>query len=162
MLLTLIALQAAVAAVPIDDVRCRPGAGPAVLVRVAGFKTRTGKVRVRLFGGATSTYFDKKKALVRIERPVPRTGRADVCVPVPRPGLYAVDVRHDLDGDGKTGRRDGGGASGNPSIGLLDVLLSRKPDPRRVQVGVGTGTTVVPVTLMYLDGGSFKPAKSAD
>lgn len=146
----------------LDDARCRAGTGFPIVVRIDGFRSRSGQIRVRLFGGPASTYFDKKKALVRTEVPVPRTGRADICVPAPGAGTYAVDVRHDVNGDGKTDRQDGGGVSGNPKVSLLDMLFSRRPDPRTVQFSVGGGgPTVVPVTLMYLQGGSFRPVKDA-
>lgn len=141
-----------------DAARCMPGSGrPALLVEVAGFKSRAGTVRVRVFGGATSTYFDKKNALLRTEIVVPREGPVAICMPVERAGVYAVDVRHDANANGKTDRSDGGGASGNPHVTLFDMLFSRKPDPRTVQVRVGAGTTIVPVTLTYLQGGSIKP-----
>ena len=146
-----------------DAAKCTAGSThPAMLVIVEGFKARTGTVRVRTFGGSPSTYFDKKKTLLRTEVPTPREGRVAICMPVDRPGVYAVDVRHDVDGKGKTDRSDGGGTSGNPHLSLFDVILSRKPDPKAVQFTVGAGTTMVPVTLMYLQGGSFKPATSAE
>ncbi len=141
-----------------DAARCAPGSGrPALLVEVSGFKSRAGTVRVRVFGGATSSYFDKKQALLRTELAVPRDGIVAICMPVGQPGIYAVDVRHDANANGNTDRGDGGGASGNPHVTLFDMLFSRKPDPRTVQVRVGAGTTVVPVTLTYLQGGSIKP-----
>lgn len=141
-----------------DASRCAPGAAHlTILVEVGGFKSRTGTVRVRVFGGSTSTYFDKKRALLRTEIAVPREGSVAICMPVERAGIYAVDVRHDINANGKTDRSDGGGASGNPHVTLFDMLFSRKPDPRTVQIRVGAGTTVVPVTLTYLQGGSLKP-----
>lgn len=152
----LLSLLLAIPAIPVRTV-CPPSVGPALLVDVSGFKSRVGRVRVRVFGGATSTYFDRKHALVRQEVPIPATAHATFCIPVPRPGAYAVDVRHDVNLNGKTDRSDGGGVSGNPRLGLLDVVLGRKPDPRRVQVQVGTGVATVPVTVMYLQGSSFKP-----
>lgn len=139
---------------------CPASTASAVLVEVTGFRNRAGKVRVRLFGGAASTYFDKRRAIARIEVAVPQRGPVAICVPAPRPGVYAVDVRHDANANSDTDRSDGGGASGNPRLSLVDVLFSRKPDPKIVQVRVGAGTTVVPVTLMYLQGGSFRPLRS--
>ena len=136
---------------------CPAGAGPALLVDITGLKNRQGLVRVRVFGGAPGTWFDKKHWLQRIEVPTPVAGAVRFCMPVPRPGVYAVDVRHDVDGAGKTDRSDGGGVSGNPQIGLLDVLLGRKPDARKVRVQVGAGTMIVPITLKSLQGGSFAP-----
>lgn len=147
-MMTLLAAQAAI--VP---AHCT-GSGPEVLVRITGFRSRAGQVRVRLFGGPPSSYFDKRQATVRIEVPVPKSGPVSLCVAAPRPGLYAVDVRHDVNGGG-TDRSDGGGISGNPPVGLMDVILKRKPNPSVVQVRVGQGTTVVPITLKYLSGGSF-------
>ncbi len=156
----LMAPSAAVRPIGPDAAQCAPGsAHPALLVEVAGFKSRGGTVRVRVFGGAPSSYFDKKHALLRTEIAVPRDGIVAVCMPVARPGVYAVDVRHDYNANGKTDRSDGGGASGNPHVTLFDMLFSRKPDPKTVQVRVGNGTTVVPVTLTYLQGGSLKPIR---
>ncbi|KQS04798.1 hypothetical protein ASG11_11495 [Sphingomonas sp. Leaf357] len=154
-------LLAAAAAPPprAADGQCHAGVANEIAVRITGFRSRAGQVRVRLFGGATSTYFDKKQALVRIERPVPASGAVTICVVAPKPGTYAIDVRHDENGNGKTDRADGGGTSGNPRLSLFDVLLSRKPAPEKVQFSVGAGTTIVPVTLMYLDGGSFRPIR---
>lgn len=142
--------------------QCAPGTQHPVLVRISGFKNREGKVRVRLFGGATSSYFDKKQTLVRTEISVPRGGVVTMCVAAPRPGVYAVDVRHDVNGNGKTDRADGGGTSGNPEIGLMDVIFKRKPDPAVTQFRVGGGTTIVSIQLKYLQGGSFKPASDSD
>lgn len=144
-----------------DSRVCTEASGPAMLVRVQGLKDRAGKVRVRSFGGSPSTYFDKKQTLRRIELPVPSKGNVDVCVPVPAPGVYAVDVRHDVNDNGKTDRADGGGASGNPKITLVDMIFKRKPPVKQVQVAVGSGVTVVPVQIKYLSGGSFKPIQTA-
>lgn len=145
------------AEVPAVRATCPPASGPALLVDVAGFRNRQGQVRVRVFGGSPDTWFDKKHWLQRIEVPVPAAGRVTFCLPVPRPGTYAVDVRHDLNGNGDTDRSDGGGASGNPQLGLFDVLFGRKPDPKVTRVQVGSGPVTVPITLMYLQGGKFRP-----
>lgn len=144
------------------DGQCHTGVANEIAVRITGLRSRTGQVRVRLFGGSPSTYFDKKQALVRIERPVPGSGAVTICVVAPKPGVYAVDVRHDENRNGKTDRSDGGGASGNPRLSLMDMLFSRKPKPETVQFTVRGGQTVVPVTVMYLSGGSFRPTATAD
>jgi uncharacterized protein (DUF2141 family) len=162
LLLTLAALQMASAPLRLETAQCRPGTAHPVIVRITGFANRAGRIRVRLFGGPPSSYFDKRKALVRAEIAVPRSGPVEICVPAPRAGTYAVDVRHDVNGDGQTDRQDGGGASGNPRVSLLDMLLSRKPDTRRVQFSVGDGNAIVPVTLMYLQGGSVRPINGAN
>ena len=140
---------------------CQPRAAMQVAVRIEGFRNRSGNVRVRLFGDPPSTYFDKRRTVARIEMPVPPSGPVEICVRAPGPGVYAIDVRHDQNSDGRTDRRDGGGASGNPRVSLVGMLLGRKPAPATVQFRVGAGTTVVQVTLMYLEGGVFRPVPSA-
>ncbi len=134
---------------------------PAMLVHVTGFKSRTGTLRVQSYGGDPEHYFDKGSYLKRIEVPVPATGVLDVCVPVPAPGRYAVSVRHDVDGSGRAAKSDGGGMSGNPHLSLFDLMLKRKPSPDQVAVEVGHGVKVVPITLNYLAGGSFRPVEAS-
>ena len=134
---------------------------PAMLVHITGFKTHSGIVRVQSYGGDPDHYFDKGTYLQRIEVKVPGTGSLDVCVPVSAPGRYAVSVRHDVNGTGKTDKSDGGGMSGNPHLSLFDLMLKRKPSPDEVAVEVGRGVKVVPITLNYLAGGSFRPVEAA-
>lgn len=134
---------------------------PAMLVRITGFKTRTGTIRVQSYGGDPDHYFDKGSYLRRVDLRVPATGELDVCMPAPAPGAYAVSVRHDVDGTGRTGRSDGGGMSGNPQLSLWDVMLKRKPAPDKVAVDVGRGVRVVPIVLNYLEGASFRPVAMA-
>jgi uncharacterized protein (DUF2141 family) len=129
---------------------CASGGEPSILVRASGFKSRTGTVRVRTFGGSPSTYFDKRKALKRVEYPMPASGAVEICMPVPAAGVYAVDVRHDINNNNDTDRSDGIGASGNPKISLFSILFGRKPDAKQVQVTVGKGTAIVPVVVRYL------------
>ncbi|OWK33076.1 DUF2141 domain-containing protein [Sphingomonas mucosissima] len=137
--------------------RCSAGNAPAILVTVVGMKARTGNVRVRTFGGATSTWFEKKRWLTRVEVPAPASGPVRVCMPVSAPGTYAVDLRHDVSGNGKTDRSDGGGASGDPKVTLIDFILGRKPSPTVTAVRVGNGVTEINVTVMYLQNGALRP-----
>lgn len=152
------ALPAAGHAAPVGPFAgvCEAGS-PAMLVHVTGFKARTGVLRVQSYGGDPGHYFDKGTYLKRIEVQVPAAGAADVCVPVPGPGRYAVSVRHDVNGSGRTDRSDGGGMSGNPHLSLIDLMFKRKPSPEQVAVEVPRGVRVVPVVLNYLQGGSFAP-----
>jgi uncharacterized protein (DUF2141 family) len=134
---------------------------PAMLVHVTGFKVRSGTVRVQSYGGDPDHYFDKGTYLKRIEVKVPAAGPLDVCVPVPAPGRYAISVRHDVDGAGKTSKADGGGMSGNPHVSLFDLMFKRKPSPDVVAIEVGHGVKSVPIILNYLAGGSFRPVEAA-
>ena len=157
----LAALPAAGHAAPVGPFAnvCEAGS-PAMLVHVTGFKARTGVLRVQSYGGDPGHYFDKGTYLKRIEVQVPAAGAADVCVPVPGPGRYAISVRPDVNGSGRTDRSDGGGMSGNPHLSLIDLMFKRKPSPDQVAVEVARGVRVVPVVLNYLQGGSFAPVSA--
>lgn len=140
-----------------DAAACASGSGPAVLVKVTGFKRNAGMVRARAFSGAQpASWFDKKRALKRTEVAVPRSGVAEICLRVPRPGGYVIDVRHDLNANGDTDKADGAGASGNPNISVFDFFLGKKPPASKVVVQVSQGVRVVPITVKYIQGGSFK------
>ena len=137
--------------------RCTAGNAPAILVNVVGLKSRSGQLRVRTFGGPSSTGFEKKGWLTRVEVPTPATGPIRFCMPVSAPGTYAIDLRHDVSGNGSTDRSDGGGASGDPKVTLLDFVLGRKPSPKVTAVRVGSGVTEITVTAMYLRNGALRP-----
>ena len=135
---------------------CASGSGSAILVRVDGLKDRIGPVRVRTFTGSPDNYFDKKKTLKRVELTPPAAGPVEVCMAVPGPGVYAVDIRHDANRNGDTDKSDGAGASGNPKISLFDILFGKRPDASRVAVRVGNGVVPINIQVKYLRGGSFK------
>ena len=129
---------------------CTSGRGPAVLVRISGLKNRAGTVRARLFpGNNSSTWFNKKAHIGRIQVPAPDAGTVEICMPVPRPGAYVVDVRHDINANGDTDRADGGGASGNPKISMMDVIFGRKPPARQVVFNAGAGVTPISIAVKY-------------
>jgi uncharacterized protein (DUF2141 family) len=131
--------------------------GSAVLVHVEGFKVRTGILRVQLYEANPKTFLEKKQYLDRIEVPVTKGGAMNVCVAVPRPGNYALYVRHDVNGSGKSDKSDGGGFSGNPQVSLMDLAFKRKPDMSKTRFAVGGATTEIKVILNYVQGLSFKP-----
>ena len=68
----------------------------ALLVGVSGLKSRTGTLRVQLYGANPADFLAKGKKLRRIDVPVTATAM-DVCIALPQPGRYAVAVRHDAD-----------------------------------------------------------------
>ena len=135
------------------------GGKPAMLVRVQGLKSRTGIIRVQSYGGDPANYFEKHAYLERVEvhTPPPGSGPVEVCMPVPHPGIYAISVRHDANGNGSVDiGNDGGGFSGNPNVSLFDAMFKRKPSPVQVQIKVN-GLTNVPITLNYVRGASVGP-----
>jgi uncharacterized protein (DUF2141 family) len=144
-----------------DAAKCASGAGPALLVTVVGLKSRLGAVRARTFDGANrKSWFDKKMALRRTQVTVPSAGPVEICMPVPKPGGYVVDIRHDANGNDDTDRSDGAGASGNPDISLFSFMLGSKPPASKVVVNVGPNVTPVTIVVKYIQGGSFKPIQS--
>lgn len=127
-----------------------------VIVNVSGFKQRSGKVRVQLYA-AQSSYLDKGSWLERVDVTVPSSGTAAICVPVSSPGKYVVSVRHDLNGNGKSDMKDGGGFSGNPDVKLTDLMRKRKPGLSETTFSVGQSTARINVLLNYVRGLSFEP-----
>ena len=136
--------------------RCASGLKPSILLKISGPKNHKGIIRIRLFGGNPETYFDKRYPLEVIQFPVATSSDIERCILVPRARIYAVDVRHDVNGNGQSDRTDGGGASGNPDFSLLDVILTRKPPQKVVQINVARGLTPVAVIIKYLSGTRFK------
>jgi uncharacterized protein (DUF2141 family) len=115
-----------------DAARCRSGSGdPALLVNVTGLKNRRGEIRVKV------------------------AGAMQICVALPRPGTYALVVRHDADDNGKTSWNDGAGYSNNPNLSLMSL----KPSYRKVAVAVGNGVRPVNVVLNYKRGLSIAPIR---
>ena len=133
-----------------DAAHCSSAQGRAFLVHVSGFKNRAGTVRVRLFGGDPATYFVRERALVRTQVALPADGPVTICVPAPAAGVYALDVRHDVNNDDATNRGDGGGISGNPRLTFWDVILRRRPPPAVTQVAISQGVVAVPITVRYI------------
>ncbi|HEV2747320.1 MAG TPA: DUF2141 domain-containing protein [Allosphingosinicella sp.] len=131
-----------------DAAACRAGSkSPALLVKVSGFKNRNGKLRVQLYGPNPADFLARGKKLRRIDLPV-TAATIPVCVAVPKAGTYAIAVRHDADGNGKSGWNDGGGFSRNPDISLTDL----KPKYNEVAVPVGPGVKPITVVLNYRQG----------
>jgi uncharacterized protein (DUF2141 family) len=130
--------------------RCGPSAkGPALLIDVRGFAAATGKVRVQSYPATKSAWLAKGAWLNRIDTAV-RSGSDGMrfCMPVPEPGRYAIAVRHDRDGNGKTSiSRDGGGFSNNPSISIFNL---GKPSVEKAAVKVGPGVTRITIKLQYM------------
>ena len=137
-----------------DAASCRDGAdGPAVLVNVSGFKAPTGRVRAQIYD--SSNFLVKGKRVRRIDLPATGSGPMQVCVARPKAGSYAVAVRHDVNGNNKSGDwNDGGGFSRNPKLSLLKL----KPSYEQVAIPVGNGVKGVGVTLNYRSGLSIGPA----
>ena len=147
---------AAQAAMGPDAASCRAGAKePAFLVNVNGFKSRSGRVRVQVYD--KSNFLVKGKRVRRVDLPVVASAMP-ICIALPGPGSYAVAVRHDVNGNNRSGDwNDGGGFSRNPKVSLMDL----KPSYNEVAVPVGNGVRPVNVILNYRYVLTIKPASSS-
>jgi len=143
-----------------DAAACQPGAGQnAVLVTVDGFKNRDGTVRVELWPGVEGDFLRNHhelvaegKAYYRVTVPVPASGPAKLCVPLPGAGTYALGAFHSPAGVRKFNfRRDGATFTRNPRVGLS------RPKAADVAVVYGEGLNKEVVTLNYLRGLAFRP-----
>lgn len=148
-----LAVTPAVAQLGPDSAACR-GGGPALLVQVGGFKARTGNLRVNVYGSDPRLFLEKGRYVRQINVRVTRTGNMPVCVRLPRPGRYAVAVRHDVDGDGSDWG-DGGGFSRNPRLSLTNL----RPSYNNVALNVGAGVQTVNIVLNYRFGLSVRPVR---
>lgn len=130
-----------------DLSKCRSGSGPAVLVKVTGFKPTNGRVRVQSYYGTKEQWLKKGAWLSRIEVPV--TGaNMTFCVPVAKAGEYAIAIRHDVNGNGKTDlTSDGGGMSNNPSISIFNL---GKPSYTKTKFPVGNDVKTISINMKYL------------
>lgn len=157
--MTVLALQHAApasAALGPDAAACRSGSGqPAVRVQIVGFKKRVGEVQLRLYDGPDQ-FMAKGQRLKRVKVMVTPTGPFEVCVPVPRPGRYALALHHDLEGDGGKGWNDGGAYSGNPRLSLTRL----KPRFEQAAFVVGDQPAVIRVTMLYRKGLSVGPVSN--
>ncbi len=131
-----------------NDMRaCAPGSGPAVRVTINGIKSSSGTVRAQIYNGTKAEWLEGGKWLNRVELPA-RRGRMTVCLPVPSSGTYAVAVRHDINGNGKTDiRTDGGAMSNNPSINIFNL---GKPGVDETRFKVGNGVNAIAITMLYM------------
>lgn len=153
----LLVAPAGATAVGPDAARCDAGAaGDALLVNITGLKSRSGTVRVQLYGASPADFLAKGKKLRRIEVPVSASAM-DVCVALPSPGRYAVAVRHDADANRQSGWNDGGGFSRNPKVKLTNL----KPRHSQVAFDVTAGIHRVPIVMQYRHGLSIGPVRKS-
>ena len=136
-----------------DAAACR-GRGPALIVNVDGFKARTGRIRVNVYGSDPRRFLARGQYVRQINVPVTRAGAMPICVSLPGAGQYAVAVRHDVDSDGSDWG-DGGGFSRNPRLSLTSL----RPRYQNVAFNVGQAVQNVNVVLNYRFGLSVHPVR---
>ncbi len=126
--------------------RCKSGS-PSVLVTVDGVRSSAGTIRVQSYKGTSDEWLKKGRWLNRVEAPA-RAGTMTFCLPVPEAGAYAIAVRHDVNGNGKTDlTEDGGGMSNNPSINIFNL---GKPSYKKTAISVGDGVKSIRINMRYM------------
>ena len=123
------------------------GSGPAVYIQVTGISSSQGTLRVQLYRGTREDWLESGRWLNRIELPA-RQGTMQVCMPAPATGNYAIAIRHDVNGNGRTDlRSDGGGMSNNPSINIFNL---GKPGIDRTRFTLGREVLSMNIRMRYL------------
>ena len=148
-----LAAPASAAVVGGDAAACLAGK-PSVQVHLSGFKRASGMVKLALYDH--DGFLEKGRKLRKVKVPVTEASSLDVCIAVPRPGLYAVAVHHDLNGNGDRDISDGGGYSRNPKLSITNL----KPSFRHTAIVVGSAPRHVGIQLQYLRGLSIVRASS--
>lgn len=129
-----------------ESAACRAGVGPAVKVQINGITPGKGILRVQLYRGTEADWLKKGRWLNRVEVPA-HGSAATVCMPVPGKGIYAIAVRHDVNGNGETDlRTDGGGMSNNPSISILNL---GKPSYKQTAFSVSDEVKSISIQMRY-------------
>ena len=129
-----------------DAAKCAAGAGPAVRVTVTDIKESKGTIRIQNYRGTKEDWLEKGKWIYRMEAPA-KAGSMTFCLPVSKPGTYAIAVRHDVNGNGDTDIfADGGAMSNNPSINIWNL---GKPSYTKTRFDVGTGVETMSIRMRY-------------
>lgn len=123
------------------------GSGPAVWIQVTGISSSEGTLRIQLYRGTRDDWLETGRWINRIELPA-REGTMQVCMPAPASGDYAIAIRHDRNGNGRTDiTSDGGGMSNNPSINIFNL---GKPSVNRTRFSLGREVLPMNIRMRYL------------
>ena len=129
-----------------DPAKCASGKGPAVRVTITDIKESGGIIRVQSYRGTKEDWLEKGKWIYRMEAPA-KAGTMTFCMPVPKPGVYGIAVRHDVNGNGSTDIfKDGGAMSNNPSINIFNL---GKPSYKKVGFDIGNRVENISINMRY-------------
>lgn len=132
------------------------GSGPAAAVTIDDLRAPTGLLTAYLWSDDPDAFLEHGRSLQRIELPA-APGPVRLCLPAPRPGRYAVSVRHDVDGNRRRyDLNDGAGFSRNPRLSLTRT----RPALATVLVTIGAGATPVDIVMNYRFGLSVRPLRA--
>lgn len=101
---------------------CDERAG-AIRVVVKNVRKAKGTITADLYGDKPEEFLKKKKKLLRVRVPA-RIGSVEMCLPVTNPGVFAIGLYHDVNGNKKFDKNVLGlpaepyGVSNNPGLRL--------------------------------------------
>lgn len=123
------------------------GSGPAVWINIYDIEPARGTLRIQLYPGTDADWLERGRWLNRIEVEA-RGSSQQVCMPVPEAGNYAIAIRHDVNGNGRTDlTSDGGGMSNNPSINIFNL---GRPSIDRTRFSIGREVKPMSIRMRYL------------
>jgi uncharacterized protein (DUF2141 family) len=143
-----------------DAALCASGSGvPAALIHVNGLIDRSGVLRAELYPATDQDWLGDRKRIVaegkthrRVVAELPVSGPVQICVKLPRPGVYAFAIIHQRGPSTSFAfTKDGIGFTNNPR------LYFSKPAAAKVAYPFGPETTSVSVIMNYKRGLSMKP-----
>ena len=142
-----------------DAAACAAGRGPAFQVEVQGLKDRKGELWLELYPATEADFLGPDQELIaagktfrRTRAHLPPSGSIQICIRAPRPGRYALMLRHNRVGKDKFSFwSDGIGIPSNHRLGRS------KPAVGEAVADVGGGVTNVAIRLQYLVGFGFAP-----
>lgn len=128
--------------------QCVAADGDAVIaVAVDNIQEIEGNLRAQIYSSNPDDFLEKGKKLVRVDVPVVSTDTSLICVPLPKPGTYALVVMHDKNANGKADFfSEGFGFSNNPKLSF------GPPDAEEVMITALPGVNKQSVTLNYIFG----------
>lgn len=120
------------------------GRGAFLFVTVTGITNDEGNVRVQVYSEKPDEFLASGKKVTRVDVPT-NSDDTQVCVPLPRPGKYAIAVMHDRNANGRADIfSEGFGFSNNPKLGL------GPPDHEEVVTMADEGVTELDISLTYV------------
>ncbi|GAA0314606.1 DUF2141 domain-containing protein [Sphingomonas oligophenolica] len=143
-----------------DAPACAAGHGPAIQANIVGLKDRVGEVWLELYPATEADFLRPDEELIaegktfrRTRSHLPASGAVSICVRVPRPGRYALLLRHNRVGKDKFSIfSDGAGFPSNQRLGRS------RPKHSQALIDAGPGITVANIRVQYLRGlGGFGP-----
>ena len=135
-----------VASVPLPA-NCAEAAYP-ILIRVHGLRNAHGSIKAKLYGDNPNNFLVTGKKLDSKRESADQPSTL-VCLQAPKPGLYAIVVHHDENGNKKLDRNwigvpeEGVGFSNNPELFLA------LPDFHNVTFQVDNGITELDISIQY-------------